>query len=122
MLPVMRPPDSGGQHVLVISPHCDDETFGMGGTICKLRDGGSAVTVVVVACGDIQFDSGKTVARDERVAEFEEAKRALGFDGHVLGFVEESQLDRVPIGRIVSELDRIQDRCGADIWYVAAPS
>lgn len=47
--PVWHPP---AQHTLVIAPHPDDETLGIGGLIARLRQHGTEVTVIAVTDGE----------------------------------------------------------------------
>lgn len=111
------------QRVLVLSPHCDDETYGMGGTILKLRAQGAEVFCLVLVCGELQFEhSGQIVTRQERIDEFERVKQQLGCDGLVLPFTEETRMDRVPIADVVSSIEKVQDKFEADTWYMIGPS
>jgi LmbE family N-acetylglucosaminyl deacetylase len=114
----------GGQkRVLVLAPHCDDEAYGMGGTILKLRALGAKVFCCVVVCGDLRFEHTNTViTREERVAEFDAVMRRLGCEGKVLPFRDETRMDQVPIADIVSAIERVQDEFGADCWYMIGPS
>lgn len=50
-LPVATAP-SPGQRVLVLAPHCDDETLGVGGVISEARRRGVPVTVAFFTNGD----------------------------------------------------------------------
>jgi LmbE family N-acetylglucosaminyl deacetylase len=50
-LPAMPPPGRADR-VLVLAPHCDDETLGTGGMIALARASGSEVRVVLVTNGD----------------------------------------------------------------------
>lgn len=59
--------------VTVLSPHADDETLGMGGSIAKMVDRGDEVTVLLIA----EHKNG-------RVSEFLEAMLVLGCSGEVL--------------------------------------
>jgi LmbE family N-acetylglucosaminyl deacetylase len=111
------------RRVLILSPHCDDETYGMGGTILKLRAQGAEVFCLVLVCGELQFEhSGQVVTREERINEFEHVKRQLGCDGEVLGFTEETRMDQVPVADVVSAIEKVQDRFKADTWYMIGPS
>lgn len=56
---------------LVFAPHADDESFGMGGTLCKASDAGIAVHLVVMtdgALGGQQFDLVQTRQQEARNA------------------------------------------------------
>src|SRR5207244_1621845 len=108
---------------LVIAPHCDDETYGMGGTILKLQAQGAKVFCAVVVCGDLHFEHTNTViTREERVAEFASVMRRLGCEGAVLGFKNETRMDQVPIGDVVSAIEKVQDDFLAESWYMIGPS
>ena len=79
------------QNALVLAPHPDDETFGMGGTIKKMTTAGSRVTVVFFADGSCgvplemlaegqdqkNLQSGKSLA-DLRKNEAQHACKVLG--------------------------------------------
>ncbi|WP_291349225.1 bacillithiol biosynthesis deacetylase BshB2 [Desulfosporosinus sp.] len=72
------------QHVLVIFPHPDDETFGCGGTIAQFTQTGVPVTYVCATLGQMGRNMGKPffATRESlpniREAELEEACQALG--------------------------------------------
>ncbi len=111
------------KRVLVIAPHCDDEAYGMGGTILKLREQGAKVFCCIVVCGDLHFEhTNTTITRAERVAEFDAVMRYLGSEGMVLPFRDETQMDRVPIRDVVGAIERVQDEFKADAWYMIGPS
>jgi LmbE family N-acetylglucosaminyl deacetylase len=111
------------KRVLVIAPHCDDETYGMGGTILKLRARGVQVFCCIVVCGDLLFEhTNTTITREERVAEFGAVLKRLGCEGTVLPFRQETRMDQVPIADVVSAIERVQDDICADTWYMIGPS
>lgn len=109
--------------VLVVSPHCDDESFGMGGTILKRVAAGDRVHVMVMVAGDVHFHHAGTVVRREvRVSEFMRIIEAYGCTGEVGRFDQDSRLDTVPLSALVDEIQNVQDRIDAETWYVAGPS
>jgi LmbE family N-acetylglucosaminyl deacetylase len=112
------------EKVLVIAPHCDDESFGLGGTILKLTEAGVAVYVVAVVAGDVRFEhnSNLSIPRSTRVVEFETVLAAYGCRGEVLPFHEESRLDTVPTVAVVNAIENVQDVVQADAWYIPGPS
>ena len=69
---------------LVLAPHADDETFGMGGSIALARAAGIAVCVLVLTDGALGGDTADLVARRE--AEARAAVNKLG-DGVELVFM-----------------------------------
>jgi len=72
------------QHVLVVFPHPDDETFGCGGTIAQFTKSGVPVTYVCGTMGQMGRNMGKPffATRESlpniREAELKEACQALG--------------------------------------------
>jgi len=72
------------QHVLVVFPHPDDETFGCGGTIAQFTKSGVPVTYVCGTMGQMGRNMGKPFFANReslpsiREAELEKACQALG--------------------------------------------
>ncbi len=111
------------KRVLVISPHCDDESYGMGGTILKRIAAGDEVFILVICAGDIVFEhNDKMIGRGYRVDEFESVIAEYGCDGKVLPFDQESRLDAVMTADIVAHIECAQDKFQADTWYIPGNS
>lgn len=70
------PPD---KKTLVISPHPDDETLGVGGLIARQQQGGIPVSVVAVTDGEAAYPNSKGLA-EIRQLEQEQAVKALGVE------------------------------------------
>ena len=72
------------QHVLVVFPHPDDETFGCGGTLARFTKSGVPVTYVCGTLGQMGRNMGKPFFANRetlpniRAAELEEACQAIG--------------------------------------------
>ena len=72
------------QHVLVVFPHPDDETFGCGGTIAQFAKSGVPVTYICATLGQMGRNMGKPffATRESlatiRAAELEKACEAIG--------------------------------------------
>ena len=97
--------------VLIISPHSDDETLSLGGTICNVKAEGGEVRVVVAVAGDIVFwHNGRVeVPAEQRVQELQAAMECLGVDSWRVVFKErnlESRLDTIPIRELIYEFDK----------------
>lgn len=77
------------QHVLVVFPHPDDETFGCGGTIAQFAKSGVPVTYICATLGQMGRNMGKPffATRESlpkiREAELEKACEAIGIQ-HVI--------------------------------------
>ena len=73
---------TGGQPFVVLSPHPDDETLGMGGLIAEARSEGQEVDVIVVTDGSGSHPRSKKFPRQRlielRYSEVLEAGLALG--------------------------------------------
>jgi LmbE family N-acetylglucosaminyl deacetylase len=75
-LPLWHSP--GGQRVLVVAPHPDDEVAGLGGTILRHRQAGDEVAVLVVTDGRMSRAGG--LGPEEMAAQRkEEARKAAAF-------------------------------------------
>lgn len=72
------------QHVLVVFPHPDDETFGCGGTIAQFTKSGVPVTYVCGTMGQMGRNMGRPFFANReslpsiREAELEKACQAIG--------------------------------------------
>jgi LmbE family N-acetylglucosaminyl deacetylase len=66
-----------GDGILVVAPHCDDETLVAGGTLARLASTGARVHVLVACCETLATDDGCCPA-DVRAAELNAACEVLG--------------------------------------------
>lgn len=100
-----------GTRVLVVSPHCDDETFGCGGTIARAKSLGAEVYVMVATVANLeQYKSDEThVTCNTRIQEFDEAMRVLGVDGTDILYTDDERhlrLDSVSRRDLVAKIER----------------
>jgi LmbE family N-acetylglucosaminyl deacetylase len=88
--PDLRQFDTGaysGKNVLVISPHPDDEIIGCGGTLIKMLQGGSRVSVVQLTDGSNSSalkDSPEYIRKTIRLTEAKVVAANLGFTELIL--------------------------------------
>jgi N-acetylglucosamine malate deacetylase 1 len=98
------------RRVLVIAPHPDDEVFGCGGFIHRLKEAGAAVHVLYMTVGTTpDFSARGQSTATERMAEIERVARMLRFDGHAVAFPGDQfhlQLDAVPRRELVHVIER----------------
>lgn len=97
--------------VLIFSPHSDDESLSLGGTICNIKANGGEVRVVVAVAGDVVFwHNGRVeVPAEKRVEELKGAMGCLDVDSWRVVFKErnlESRLDTIPIRDLIYEFDK----------------
>jgi LmbE family N-acetylglucosaminyl deacetylase len=80
-----------GKPILVLSPHPDDETLGVGGLIAAACDGGIPVQVAVISDGSQSHPRSQRYPRDRLVAlrrdEVHAAGRLLGLDAADISFM-----------------------------------
>jgi LmbE family N-acetylglucosaminyl deacetylase len=98
---------------LVIAPHPDDEIFGCGGTIHRLKASGGRVYVLYMTVGTTADFSpkGRSTA-EERVAEIAQVARFLDLDGYAVALPGDEyhlRLDAVPQTELVHAIERAGD-------------
>lgn len=98
---------------LIIAPHPDDEVFGCGGLIRRLKKQGTEVYVLYMTVGRTQdFSKGGRSDPDERMAEIEEAAAFMELDGYSMALAGDEyhlQLDAVPQKKLVHAIERGSD-------------
>src|SRR3989344_4705017 len=101
------------QRLLVIASHPDDEIFGCGGLIYRIKNEGGKVFVLFLTVGTTKDFSKKGVSTiDERMREIERAAKFLRFDGYRVAFPGNEfhlLLDSLPIKRVIDEIERGPD-------------
>jgi len=95
---------------LVIAPHPDDEVFGCGGFIHRIKREGGQVYVMYMTVGTAMDFSvkGKSTA-DERIGEIEQVAEYLGFDDYDIALPGDEyhlKLDAAPQGELVHAIER----------------
>lgn len=98
---------------LVIAPHPDDEIFGCGGTIHRLKTSGSRVYVLYITVGTTADFSprGRSTA-EERMEEIAQVAKFLDLDGYTVALPGDEyhlRLDAVPQTVLVHAIERAGD-------------
>ena len=99
-----RPP---GERALVLAPHPDDETFGMGGSLRLLTDAGKRVKVLVLTAGE-KADAKTNDRQKYSSSREKEAVKAF----RMLG-VTEYEFLRFPDRELLSHRDAVQEAINA---------
>jgi LmbE family N-acetylglucosaminyl deacetylase len=100
------------QKMLVLAPHADDEVFGCGGTIAKMKSLGAEVYVIVVSVGEVlHYGAHKqeVVVGNTRRDEFEGAMKYLKVDDYEIIFNDTQthlRLDVIPRRDLVHHFER----------------
>ena len=116
--------------ILIIAPHSDDETYGCGGLIAKMKDKGGEVFCILVSIGTLSqytVDGKKEIGSETREKEFEAVMKYLKIDDWEILFKEKEKhlrLDAIPrrdLIRLLEEESRLAiNKIKPDI--VALPS
>jgi len=104
-------------NVLVIAPHPDDETLGVGGTILKHKFQNDRVAwLIMTAMHEKQgFQKSQIEKRNE---EIELVNKAYQFDEIFQLNLPTTQLDTLPMGDIVSAISNIFDKFKPTTIYI----
>ena len=98
------------RRLLIVAPHPDDEIFGCGGLIYRVKKEGGKVYVLFLTVGTTKDYSKKGQSTiDERMREIKRVAEYLGYDGYRVAFSGNDfhlQLDGLPIKRIIDEIER----------------
>ncbi len=99
------------QHLLIVSPHADDETAGAGGLAIRVKEAGGHVYVMVASVGDLDhFDqTGKKVHGSTRRDELSEAMKTLGVDDWEILFEDNDlhlRLETLPRRDLIDQIER----------------
>ncbi len=104
-----------GRKILVVAPHMDDETLGMGGTIARHCDAGDSVSVCVVAhrIYDGKFDKA---ANDREKEHCRAAVKELGCQNIEFLDLNDERLD-VAIQDIIKPIERLMAKVSPSLVY-----
>ena len=109
-------------NVLVVAPHADDETLGVGGTIAKHVDSGDHVTVAVMTGhGEEPHPLWPTDTWQEVRAEAQQACRVLGAHELALRDIPAVLVADQPQWQVNSITQALLDDFQPDILYVPFP-
>ena len=96
--------------LLIIAPHPDDEIFGCGGLIHRVKNAGGKVYVLYLTVGTTKDFSKKGHSTlDERMKEIAQVAKLMRFDGYRVAFPGDDfhlQLDALPQKKLIHEIER----------------
>lgn len=112
------------KHILIISPHADDEVIGCGGMIALASKSGVRVTVIIMATGGIKHYHLKEMSSTEmRISELRTSAICLGVTRTEVLFPDKDMsLETIPSLEVVTALDRVLNEYKYDECYIPEPS
>jgi LmbE family N-acetylglucosaminyl deacetylase len=110
--------------ILVISPHSDDELFGCGGLLLKLKQQENVSTKVVVMSCSSRFlrHLGRYVSESELWEEFVKSAKILTNQNPEKFETNNTRLETMPMFEIIAWLDNIIDKYQPDTIFIPEPS
>ena len=111
-----------GRRVLVIAPHADDETIGMGGTIARLSAEGNDVHVAVVTGhGEEPHPLWPRSVWDTVRGEARQAAQVLGVRELIFEEIPAAGVSQYPLWKLNQVTGEIVQRVAPDVLYVPFP-
>lgn len=106
--------------IVVVAPHPDDESLGVGGTLLLHRDAGHPLHWLIVT--EMQTDGGFTIDRiRDRRDEIDQVRQQYGFEAvHELRFGA-ARLDQTPRAQLVQALAAVFEAVHPDTVYLPHP-
>lgn len=102
--------DFSNERLLIVAPHPDDEIFGCGGLIYRIKKAGGKVFVLFLTVGTTKdFSKNGQSTADERIEEIKKVATFMKFDGWRMalpGNEYHLQLDQVPQKVLANEIER----------------
>jgi len=96
--------------LLVIAPHPDDEIFGCGGLIYRIKQAGGQVHILYLTVGTTQdFSKRKQSTMEERLREIDRVAKFMRFDSFKIAFPGNDfhlKLDALPQKSLINEIER----------------
>lgn len=112
---------SNSPRVLCVAPHPDDETLGVGGTLLRRKSEGAVVGWLIVT--NISTQAGWNEEKvKRRAAEIEKVQRLYEFDKiYALNF-NTTELDQIPIGKLVESFSKVFKEFEPEEVFVPHPA
>ena len=105
------------KNILIIVAHTDDETIGCGGTICKHIEDGYKVFAMSFTDGISSRLVKSKKLKKARHLSAKQASKFLGFKWIKNLNFPDNQLDKIPILKIIKEIEKIKYKLKPSIVY-----
>lgn len=109
--------------ILVITPHTDDELFGVGGTLLKLKEEGHQIKICLMSCSERYLHHlNRIVTEEEQWLEFLEVCKNISTEEPIKFDTDGVRLEEIPQYKIVRWLDMVMKDYKPNIIYTCEPS
>ena len=105
------------KNILIVVAHSDDETIGCGGTICKHIEDGHKVFAMSFTDGVSSRSFKSKNIKKYRHLSAKKASNFLGFKWIKNLNFPDNQLDKVPLLKIIKEIEKIKKKIKPSIVY-----
>jgi LmbE family N-acetylglucosaminyl deacetylase len=103
--------------VLVVAPHVDDETLGCGGSILKYKELGDKIYWLIITRANQKITSFENIVKIQEEYIKKVAKVYDFNHTYHLSFLT-TELDRYPLGEIISEVSKVIQEVQPNIIYI----
>lgn len=109
------------KRILVVAPHPDDETLGVGGTLLKHKNDGDVVFWLLMThvLENKNFSSSFKAKREQQI---EEVSRCFGFEKKFQLPFKTTQLDTYPLVDIIDSLYHVLQEAKPEVVYLPNPN
>lgn len=107
--------------ILVVTPHTDDELFGVGGTLLKIKEKATVKLAVMSCSSRFLGHLGRPITEDEQWAEFSECAKHLS-DQPPCKYEAKDRLELEPSYKIVRWLDQLIADFSPTTIFIPEPS
>lgn len=108
------------ENVLIVSAHADDEAFGMGGTLLRLRDQGCRLTWLVMSRVWTPRWSEEEV--EQREADIDRVAEFVGFDDVIRWDFPDNRMDKYPRDDYQAKMIDVLENLQPDTIFSPGPS
>tara|TARA_B100001057_G_scaffold161797_1_gene162489 strand:+ start:7875 stop:8555 length:681 start_codon:yes stop_codon:yes gene_type:complete len=105
------------KNILILVAHTDDETIGCGGTICKHIEDGYKVFAMSFTDGVSARSTKSKILKKDRNLSAKKASKFLGFKWIKNLNFPDNQLDKIPLLKIIKEIEKIKNKIKPSIVY-----
>jgi LmbE family N-acetylglucosaminyl deacetylase len=109
--------------ILLISPHTDDELFGVGGTLLKRKKNGDTIKMAVMSCSSRYLHHlGREITEEEQWNEFKKVASLISTEEPLKFETNGLRLEEIPQFKIIRWLDELIRDYKPTTIYIPEPS